>query len=129
MNGVSQTLLCETPSCRANDFGNRCPRGSNSYERVRPLLVDRWFSGQRFYDKDARNLTGRDQVLDRELAPLVLLRRANARYAEQRTFCLVQHPHNAQQRGNSSNNNQNGEYRYLSPVEVIVLCQSCLAVV
>ena len=44
-------------------------------------------------------------------------------------FCLVQHPHNAQQRGNSSNNNQNGEYRYLSPVEVIVLCQSCLAVV
>lgn len=68
-------------------------------------------------------------MLDRELAPLVLLRRANAGTPNREPFCLVQHPHNAQQRGNSSNNNQNGEYRYLSPGEVIVLCQSCVAVV
>jgi hypothetical protein len=36
-------------------------------------------------------------------------------------FVLVQYPHHTQQPGNSGNCDQNGKYRYLSPVEVIVL--------
>jgi hypothetical protein len=36
-------------------------------------------------------------------------------------FALVQYPHNTQKPSNSGNRHQNGEYRYLSPVEVIVL--------
>ena len=70
--------------------------------------------------KDAQALRS-SQRLDRELAPLVLMRRTNAGAPNRKQFALVQYPHNAQKPGNSSYRNQKGEYRYLSPVEAIVL--------
>jgi|SoimicMinimDraft_4_1059732.scaffolds.fasta_scaffold412666_1 hypothetical protein len=66
-------------------------------------------------------LTGRAKVLDRELAPLVLTRCANAGVSNREPFGLVQYPHNTQKPGNSGNRHQKGEYHCLSPIEVIVL--------
>jgi hypothetical protein len=53
--------------------------------------------------------------------------RAKAGAPNRKQFALVQYPHNAQKPGNSGDRNQKGEYRYLAPVEAIVLGQSCLA--
>ena len=78
-------------------------------------------SRRRLYAKDARKLTGRANVLDRELAPLVLMRRANAGAPNREQFALVQYPHNTQKPGNSGDRDQECEYRYLSPIEAIVL--------
>ena len=49
------------------------------------------------------------------------MRRANAGAPNREQFGLVQYPHNAQKPGNSGDSNQKSEYRYLSPVEAIVL--------
>ena len=49
------------------------------------------------------------------------MRRAKAGAPNRKQFALVQYPHNAQKPGNSGYRNQKGEYRYLSPVEEIVL--------
>jgi hypothetical protein len=82
-----------------------------------------------FTKKGARKSIGRVKVLDRELAPLMLVHPANEGAPNRDQFALVQYPHNTQKPSNSGNRHQNGEYRYLSPVEVIVLRQSCLAMV
>lgn len=68
-------------------------------------------------------------TLGREIAPLVLtLRRMPVR----RTECspgLVQYPHDTQKPPNCGYCDQAGVYRHLSAVELIVLGQSCLAMV
>ena len=55
------------------------------------------------------------------------MRRSNAGAPNREQFCLVQYPHNTQKPGYSGDSDQESEYRYLSPVEAIVLWQSCLA--
>jgi hypothetical protein len=78
-------------------------------------------SRRRHLRKDARKLIGRAKVLDRELAPLVLMRRANARAPNREQFGLEQYPHKTHQPRNSGDSNQNSEYRCLCLVEMIVL--------
>ena len=49
------------------------------------------------------------------------MRRANGGAPNREQFALVQYPHNAQKPGNSGDRDQESEYRYLSPIEAIVL--------
>ena len=51
----------------------------------------------------------------------MLMRHANVGAPNRDQFALVQYPHHAKKASNSGNRYQNGEYRYLSPFEVIVL--------
>jgi hypothetical protein len=87
------------------------------------LQIVRFFLSA-FYAIDARKLSGRVKILGRELAPLVLMRRSNRRAPSREPFGLVQYPQNTHQRGNSGDSHQNSEYRFMCPVEVIVLRQS-----
>jgi hypothetical protein len=109
-----------------NDFGRAKAKDWNSAPRVRPLIADRPFFPSAF---QTRKLSGRDHRLGRELAPLVLTRRSNAGAPNREQLSLVQYPHNSQKPGNSGDCDQECEYRYLPAVELIVLGQSCLAMV
>jgi hypothetical protein len=55
------------------------------------------------------------------------MRRSNAGAPNREQFGLMQYPHKTQKPSNSGDSDQESEDRYLSPVEAIVVGQSCLA--